>query len=228
MKKKIVLSLGGSIIIPKEVDYKFLNKFKETLRKNYGKYQFVVVCGGGIIARKYITALKKQGKSLKEQSLAGIRATRMNALFMTQFFGKEANETLPKDMKEVRSNLKQNKVVFCGALRYADNETSDGTAAKLAHFLKADFVNLSNVSGLYSANPKTHKNAKFIPKITWDDFEKRALKIKYKPGQHFVLDQKAAVIIKEHKIKTYLIGPDMSNMLKILKSDSFHGTLIYG
>lgn len=226
--KKIVLSLGGSVIIPKEVDYKFLNKFKETLRKNYAKYQFVVVCGGGIIARKYIRALKKQGRSLKEQSLAGIRATRMNALFMTQFFGKEANETLPKNMKEVRNNLKQNKVVFCGALRYADNETSDGTAAKLAHFLKADFINLSNVSGLYSANPKTHKNAKFIPKITWDNFEKRALKIEYKPGQHFVLDQKAAIIIRKNRIPTYLIGSEIKNLDNILNHKKFEGTIIRG
>ena len=88
MKEIIVLSLGGSLIIPKEIDYKFLKSFRKVLKKNYKNYKFVIVCGGGFIARQYINALKKQGKNEKELSLAGIRGTRMNALFVMQFFGK--------------------------------------------------------------------------------------------------------------------------------------------
>ena len=158
MKKRvIVLSLGGSLIIPDKINYQFLHQFKKIARKNYNKYKFAVVCGGGSIARKYINDLKAEGKNIKEQSLAGIRATHMNAEFMMQFFGKEANEKIPKDMKDVKNQLEKNKIVFCGALRYAPDETSDGTAAKLAHFLKSRFINLTNVNGLYSANPKTNK-----------------------------------------------------------------------
>ena len=64
MKKKvIVLSLGGSLIVPEKSNFKFLDNFVKTLRKNYHKYKFVVVCGGGSIARKYIQALRKEGKS---------------------------------------------------------------------------------------------------------------------------------------------------------------------
>ena len=175
MKKRvIVLSLGGSLIIPDKINYQFLHQFKKIARKNYNKYKFAVVCGGGSIARKYINDLKAEGKNIKEQSLAGIRATHMNAEFMMQFFGKEANEKIPKDMKDVKNQLEKNKIVFCGALRYAPDETSDGTAAKLAHFLKSRFINLTNVNGLYSANPKTSKSAKFIPSISWQNFEKMA------------------------------------------------------
>ena len=106
MKKEIaVISLGGSLIIPDNIDYSFLEKFKKVMRKNYKTHKFVVVCGGGSIARKYISILKKQKKSVEEQSLSGIRATRMNARFMMQFFGKKANSILPKNMKEVKSNL---------------------------------------------------------------------------------------------------------------------------
>src|SRR3989344_3815474 len=106
--KAMVISLGGSVIIPEEVNYPFLDKFKDTLRKSYPKCKFVIVCGGGSIARKYISALKKEGKPLKEQSMAGIRATRMNARFLMQFFGKEANDTLSKNMKEVKDNTTKN------------------------------------------------------------------------------------------------------------------------
>jgi len=53
MKKVIVLSLGGSLIIPEKSNFKFLDKFVKTLRKNYKTHKFVVVCGGGSIAKKY-------------------------------------------------------------------------------------------------------------------------------------------------------------------------------
>jgi len=226
--KKMVISLGGSLIIPDKINYQFLEKFKKVLRKHYKTHKFVVVCGGGSIARKYIQALKAENKGKKELSQAGMRATRMNALFITQFFGKEANSALPKDMKEVSRMLEKNNVVFCGALRYASQETSDGTAAKLAHFFKTDFINLTNVPGLFTSNPLTSKNAKFIPRESWKKFESRALKMKFKAGQHFVLDQEAAILIKKHKIKTYILGPNLSNLDKVLRGKPFIGTLISG
>ena len=225
-KRTIVISLGGSLIIPKEIDHAFLEKFKTTLTQHYTRYKFVVICGGGTIARKYISILQKQGKSLEQQSFAGIRATRMNAKFMSQFFGKKANDTLPLSMKSVKDNLRKNNVVFCGALRYAPNETSDSTSAKLANFFHTDLINITNISGLYTSNPKTNPKAKFISKISWQKFEKKALKLKYKPGQHFVLDQHAATLIKKHKIKTYIIGPELTNLDKLLNNKKFRGTTI--
>ena len=225
-KKIIVMSLGGSMIIPDKPNYKFLKDFKATLRRHYKTHKFVIVCGGGPIARKYIGSLREEGKSTKELSLAGIMATRMNARFMMQLFGKEANNKLPKSMKEIKSDLAKNKVVFCGALRYAPDSTSDGTAAKLARLLNTEFINITNVKGLYTANPKTHPKAKFIPKITWEKFDQMAHKSKYKAGQHFVLDQRAAVIIRKEKIKTYIIGPKPELITKILKGSKFTRTLV--
>ncbi|MEK6910734.1 MAG: hypothetical protein AABW82_03090 [Nanoarchaeota archaeon] len=224
--KITVISLGGSLIIPDKINYSFLHKFKSTLNKFSRTHRFVVVCGGGEIARKYISSLTKEHKTKYEISQAGIRATRMNALFMTQFFGKEANSHLPRDMKEVKEELEKNKVVFCGALRYVPNSTSDCTAAKIAHFLKTDFINMTNTQGLYSSNPLTNKKAKFIPYENWKDFEKRALKIPYHSGQHFVLDQNASTIIRKHKITTYIIGQKLINLENILKSKKFTGTTI--
>ena len=228
MKKTIVISLGGSLIIPEKINYQFLNKFKDVLRKHYKTYKFVLVCGGGTIARKYISVLKKENKSKKELSLAGIRPTRMNARFMMQFFGKESNDKLPGNMKEIKTNLSKNKVVICGALRYESNSTSDGTAAKIARYLKTDFINMTNVQGLYTENPKKNPKAKFIPKISWKDFEKMALKLKFKAGQNFVLDQQAATLIKKHKIKTYILGPNLKNLNNFLKGKKFIGTFIGG
>ncbi len=228
-KRTIVISLGGSIIIPDKINFPFLHQFKKTLRELYPKYKFVIVCGGGSVARKYISALREEGiKSNYLLSQAGIRATRENTMFMIQFFGKEANDSLPLDMKHVKANLQKNSLVICGALRYADDSTSDETAAKLAKYLNSAFINMTNVPGLYTADPTKNKNAKLIPQISWIDFEKKALKLKYKAGQHFVLDQKAATLIKNYKIPTYILGPDLKQLKAVLNNKPFQGTLIEG
>jgi uridylate kinase len=226
MKKDIVLSLGGSLIIPELVDTEFLTSFKKTLEKNKNKYRFIVVCGGGKTARNYIHGLPEMKKKEYFQSMLGIASTRLNARFMTYFFGKEANEGIPMDMKEVKDLLRKNNFVFCGALRYSPNQTSDSTAAKLANFLNCEFVNLTDVDGLYEKNPKEHPNAKFITEITHKDFLKRANQIKFKPGQHFILDQTAAELIKKNKIPTYILGPNMKNFDNFLNNKHYVGTQI--
>lgn len=225
-KRIVVLSLGGSLIVPNEIDYDFLCRFRDAIIKHTDRYKFVVVCGGGSIARKYIRALKEKGLPEKIQSMAGIAVTRLNARFMTYFFGRDANKGIPHDMRQVKGLLKKHDIVFCGALRYAPRETSDGTAAKLANFFRTDFINMTIVPGLYTKNPLEHKDAKFIPEISWQEFYKKAHKIKYKPGQHFVLDQEASRIIMKHRIKTYIVGRELKNLENVLRGKRFKGTII--
>ena len=68
MKKVIVLSLGGSLIIPGEINLEYLKDFKRVILKNKDKYKFIIICGGGSIARKYIAALRASGMSETFQS----------------------------------------------------------------------------------------------------------------------------------------------------------------
>lgn len=227
MKRTIVISLGGSVIIPADKKDDFLLKFREVIQKNYSRFKFVLVCGGGSIARAYEEVLKKEHKSEKQQNTAGIRATRMNAEFVMQVFGKnEANDKLPKTIKEIKSNLAKNNVVVCGALRYAPKQTSDSTAARIASQLKADFLNITNVSGLYTSDPSKNPEAKLIKKISWAEFAEIAAKIKFSPGQHFVLDQTASKMIKKKRIKTYIIGKKIKEIEKFLAGKKFIGTAI--
>ncbi len=225
-KKVIVISLGGSLIVPGKIDVKFLEGFKKFILKNSKKYKFVVVCGGGNVARTYINGLDGVGKNEEElKSFLGISVTRMNARFMTYFFGKDANEGIPQDMKMVKNLLGRNQVVFCGALRYARNQTSDSTAAKLANYFKCDFVNLTNVKGLYDKNPKRFRSARFISEIGYNDFLKMVRMVKFKPGQHFVLDQIAARVIKKYSVRTVILG-SVGEFDKMLSGKHFVGTVI--
>lgn len=230
VKKVIVLSLGGSLIIPNKINIEFLKEFKKILIKNQKNYKFVVVCGGGSTAREYIGGLEDEkirpGKKFLLQSFLGIAATRLNARFMTYFFGKQANKGIPMDMKSVEDSIRLNPVVFCGALRYAKNQTSDTNAAKLANYFNTYFINLTNVKGLYDKNPKKFRSAKFIPEINHNDFLKMAKKVEFKPGQHFALDQKSAKIIKKYNITTFILGDDLKQLDNLLNKRHFIGTII--
>ncbi len=230
MKKKIiVLSLGGSLIIPeKGIDVKYLEEFKKIILKNAGMCKFIVVCGGGSIAREYIYALRESRMNETFQSFAGISATRMNARFMSYFFNQNQERGIPHKMRELKRYVKKFDIIFCGALEYKPHQTSDSTSAQIAREFRTVFINLTDVAGLHDKNPKKYKDAKFIPRISWKDFYKMANKEKFKPGQHFVLDQNASKIIMENKIPTYILGKNMKQLDNLLRGKKFKGTKIAG
>ena len=227
MKKQvIVLSLGGSLIIPDKVNTKFLKEFKKVILKNSKKYKFIIVCGGGSIARKYISSLRETKIKEHLQSLSGISATRMNARFMNYFFNINPEKGIPHTTKSLRRYIKNQDIIFCGALEYKPDQTSDSTSAEIAKKFKTIFINLTNVSGLYNKNPAKFKDAKFISEISWKDFDKMANKMKFQPGQHFVLDQTASKIILKNKIITYILGEKMEHLDNLLNNKKFRGTVI--
>ncbi len=131
-------------------------------------------------------------------------------------------------METLNKYIRKQDVVFCGALEYKPRQTSDSTAAEIAAHFKTVFINLTNVSGLYDKNPKEYKYAKFIPRISWKQLFTMSNKNKYKPGQHFVIDQTASGIIMKHRIPTYILGKDLKQLEAVLHGKKFHGTLIQG
>ncbi len=225
--KTIVLSLGGSIIIPDDIDYEFVSKFRDFLKKYSKKWKFVIVTGGGSTARKYINPLLREGLDNKTASLIGIGITRLNARFMLNFVGKPAAKHLPSSMKELKNMLTKDTVVFTGGLRFVPDNTSDGTAAQIAGFLKTDLINMTNVNGLFTKDPHKFKDARFIPTISFKEFNDIVSKIKYRAGQHFVLDQHASKIIMGQRIKTTILGKDLKNLENCLLGKKFIGTVIH-
>ena len=152
----------------------------------------------------------------------------MNARFLSYFFNLDLKEGIPHTMELIEKRLKDHDIIFCGALEYKFKQTSDSTAAEIANHLNTIFINLTDVSGLYNKNPKKYKDAKLISKISWKNFNNMASKIKYHPGQHFVLDEAASVIILKNKIPTYILGKDVKQLDNFLNNKKFKGTEIKG
>jgi uridylate kinase len=220
-----VISLGGSVFLQDEIDVDYLKKFKKLILSMKTR-KFVIVTGGGKVARVYIDALRKGGLPDRMLSNAGIAITRINAKFLANFFMGKQQHSLPRTLGDVKRLLAKHRVVFSGGLRYEKGGTSDSTAAEIARYLNTRFINMMNVKGLYTHNPMTSKNAKFISSISYADFLDRALKIKYAAGQHFVLDVRAAEVIQRGKVPTYIIGRRLNNLKSLLQGKPFVGTTI--
>jgi len=87
MKKKVVvISLGGSLIIPDKVDVNFLSNFKKVIKNNLGKYKFIIVCGGGSIARKIYFCIRKQKNKCKTTKSRGNWRNKNECSFYVLFF----------------------------------------------------------------------------------------------------------------------------------------------
>ena len=219
--KTIVISLGGSQIIQDKVNLKYLQNFKKVLQKTNKK--FVVVTGGGTTARTYIKPLRDAGLKEFDQNTIGIECTRLNAHLVKLLFGDRTK--VPTTTAEVKKQLKKQKVVICGGLHRGT--TSDGTSAEIAKYLKAEmFINITNVKGLYTKDPRKYKSAKFIPEISYDELWNKFLKkMKYKPGQHFIIDQTALKTLRKAKIQSAVVK-SLKDLEKCIKGKRFTGTII--
>lgn len=222
--KTYVISVGGSLIVPDKVDYDFLVKLRNIINKLKKKYKIVIVTGGGKTARNYIEPLRKAGFSNEVQCLLGIKTTKLNAMLVSNFL--KANKLVPDSIIEIKHLLRRYNLVVCGSIGFKPEMTSDGDSADIARHLNAEMINMTNVDGLFTRDPRKFKNAKFIPEISFKDFLKIANKIKFKAGQHFVLDRSAAVIIDKYKIKTVILK-GFNNLEKCINGDKFRGTIIH-
>ncbi len=85
MKPVITISLGGSIINPGQIDKQFLEEFTRMIKELIPLHRFIIVCGGGSVARQYINGLPI-GLTEGERDYMGIAATWLNAQLLSYDF----------------------------------------------------------------------------------------------------------------------------------------------
>jgi uridylate kinase len=221
----IVLSLGGSLIAPKNIDTIYLKKFRQLIL-NYIKKgnRAIIVAGGGMTARNYMQAAKSITTTTHtDLDWIGIKATKLNAELIRAMFGKLAhNEVI--DNPEYKA--KTNKKIIVGA-GYLPRSSSDKDAVLLAKAYKADTViNLTNISHVYNKDPKKHKNAKPIKSMTWKQMRK-IVGHRWIPGKNAPFDPIASKLAAKLGLRVVIAnGKNLNNLKKILDEKNFKGTVI--
>ncbi len=224
MPKTIILSLGGSLIAPDKIDIGFLEKFRKTIDKFVKRnYKFVIVCGGGSIARKFQKAAsEKKGITSRDLDWLGIYATMINANVVKEVFaGMAENKIIENPTKKVNSGK---KIILASG--WKPGWSTDYDAVLLAKNLKSRIVlNMSNIDYVYDKDPKKHRNAKKIKNICWKHYRQMIGK-KWTAGLSAPFDPIAAKEAEKSGIKVIVIGKNLKNLENLLNNKNFKGTVI--
>lgn len=224
-KETIVFSLGGSVIIPKEIDIKFLQRFRALIIEILPRYKkIIIVTGGGYICRVYQWAGGRVTKvSNTDLDWIGIAATRYNAELMRVIF---SNYAYPKVIEDPTKKVKTNKKLLIGC-GWKPGCTSDKDAVLIAKTHSASLVvNLSDISYVYDKDPKKFHYARPITKMNWKEFF-QIVGDNFKPGMNAPFDPEAAKLARRLKLKVVIMkGTDLGNLRKFLNGEEFNGTVI--
>jgi uridylate kinase len=222
----IIISLGGSLIVPNKIDFNFLKKFRNLILKYLKKgNRFLIVSGGGKTARNYQNAASKITKIAKEDiDWIGIHGTRINAHLLRTIFRNYAYPKIITNPQKIKKEIKE-KIIIAGG--WKPGWSTDFVATKLAQAYKTKIIlNLSNISFVFDKDPKKYKDAKPLEKINWHDFRK-IVGNKWNPGANLPFDPIASKLAEKLKLKVIVLkGNNLQNVDNFLFKKNFKGTTI--
>ena len=224
-KEYIIISLGGSIIVPDKIDTNLIKNFVEVIREYVEKgFHFVVITGGGKTSRNYNDSLKQiVNPSLVDLDWMGIAATRLNAELVRICFGDLAYEKIilnPDSIPETH------KSVLVGG-GWQPGNSSDLAAIHMAKSIGAKkIINLSNIDYVYDKNPREYKDAIPLKSSSWEDFRK-LLPVDWDPGANVPFDPVAAREAEKLSFEVVVMnGKNIENLKNYLDGNDFIGTTI--
>lgn len=229
-KENIIISLGGSLVVPQEIDTSFLKVFRNVIKKYLNDKRFFIFVGGGKVCRNYQKALLEFGADNKERDLIGIDVSRLNARVVKQAFGELSySEIITNPTKNI--NTKKDIVVAGG---WKPGWSTDYCAVTLAKNMGVKtIINLTNIDYVYDLPagrqariPQDFRNAKPFKEISWRDFRK-IVGNKWSPGLSMPFDPRASKEAEILKIKVLVInGKHPERLEQFLSNKPFIGTTI--
>lgn len=225
-KERVVVSVGGSLIVPDGIDTNFLKRFKALiLDKVQRGLTFSIITGGGKTARHYQDAAQTVTASISPQDRdwIGIHATRLNAQLLRDIFVGYAH---PQIIKNPTIDIESEEPVTIAA-GWQPGFSTDYDAVLIAKNLGARrVVNLSNIDYVYDKDPKKYPEAKKIEKISWAEFRK-IIPDHWDPGLSSPFDPVAAKEAEALGLEVAIInGAKLEEFSNYLDNKPFVGTVI--
>ncbi len=223
--KTSVISLGGSLIVPGNIDTGFLSGFRKLILKRVKKHErFIIICGGGRTCRNYQSAAASVTKLTRDDlDWLGIHSSRLNAHLLRTIFRKEAH---PKIIKDPRGRVKTSRpVIIAAGWKPGFSTDYDAVLLAKAHKIRR-VINLTDVDHVYTKDPKK-KGARPIEKISWEAF-RTMVGNKWHPGLHLPFDPVAAKEAERAGLEVIITkGNNLRNLDAVLANRPFKGTVIY-
>ncbi|MDR2846299.1 MAG: UMP kinase [Candidatus Methanoplasma sp.] len=223
--EKVVVSIGGSILIPGDNDSLYIGQLARLIEELAEKVQLVIVCGGGKIARYYASTGRDLGGSTFQLDELGIGATRLNATLLAISLGKISSTDIPLTAEAAASVSKPGRVVVMGGTE--PGHTTDAVAAMVARALGAGrIVNATSVDAVYSEDPKKNPAAKRFSRLTIKELGDLVYK-EHGASRSGVFDPLGVVIAKESHIDIAIVdGRDITELRNAILGNEIQGTLV--
>ena len=226
-KKPVVMSVGGSMIVPNGgPSVEFIKTFRKLLLAQIKKGQrIVIVVGGGKTARHYIDAAKKISKlEAEDLDWLGIHSTRLNAHLIRTVLRDVAHPVVMKDPTRVPLRWK-GKVLVSGG--WKPGWSTDYVASRIAKKLGVKTViNVSNVDHVYDKDPNKYKGAKPFNDLKWSEYRKM-VGDEWSPGLSTPFDPVASKFCHRHGITVAIASAELSNMKNAMNEKNFEGTILH-
>ena len=214
MKKRIVIKFSGKVFAMENV--KLLKDYARFLIKISNAYQPIIIAGGGKIARHYINHARSSGMDESTLDELGIEISRLNAKLLIYALKGKAYPHPPTTLKESQQAVESGLIVVAGGLH--PGQSTNGTAALIAEKINADqFINATDVDGIYDSDPNKNKKAKLFKQIEIKNLKKMLIHEDSVAGGYDLMDIVALKIIERSKIKTRVIRSDIKNLEKAIK-----------
>jgi len=230
--RRVLLKLSGESLAGDRgfgIDFGVVTRLAAELQQIHALGASIgLVLGGGNIVRG--TTASQQGMDRVSADYMGMLATVINALAMQDILERTGIETRvmtairmeelaePYIRRRAQRHLEKGRVVLFAGGTGNPYFSTDTAAVLRALEIEADLlIKATNVDGVYSADPKLHPEAEFLPEVSFQDAIVRGLR---------VMDANAFGLCKENKLPIVVMNVNQDGAIARVLQGERVGTLV--
>jgi uridylate kinase len=224
-RKQVVISLGGSVLYNETgFDLDIFLKFISFIEKE--DCDFIIVVGGGKVARDVIKEADKINLSNLEKDKLGIISTVYNATIVKEISSKISTFNIyPKVLKKPRKlDFSRYNLIYCAGYKPGVSTDTDAVLWAIKNNI-CDVINVTNVDYVYDKNPNEFDDANKLEQLSWIKYKSICGDV-FKPGLNLPFDPIASSIAMKNNLRVFILSKE--NLLDISKCISFKNTKIKG
>lgn len=219
-----IIKIGGSILVPEWPDGEYMQELVRifTHRADQGEH-FVIIVGGGYVARRYQDILRSFGVSDDELDWIGVHAIQFNAQLMRMAFGSYAHSEIITASTGIPQT---DKPILIYSAEEPGQSSNYGAVVCAQELGAQQIINLSNVDYIYDADPRDTPNAKKYSEASWEQY-RTFIPQEWTPGLSTPFDPVSSAKAQEADVDViFMKGKPIKNLEKYFENGEVKGSII--
>lgn len=202
---RLVIRIGGSVIASPP-NAEMIRRYANVLGRLRGfGHQFIVVVGGGSVARDFIKLAREAGLGDDEQDEIAISVSRLFAQILAIKLMGLGAKSVPTSVDEAVRIFEDDGIAFMGGLK--PSMTTDTVAAMVASSIDAGLiVKATDQDGIHTKDPRKHPDARKIDELSFDQLSSMLEEKSHRVGIHQILDPEAVRILEKSRIEIVVVN----------------------